>query len=339
MSAADSTDRSYISRLSFNSEGWQRPTGEAHEHEASETYNARHKFGHEDWFFRNEWQIEGWRYAFLQGVNKSRNRLLETPHAIDVTLFTIHPDRRRRYVATIHDLECLDDQQATEAFAEFKARGWFETMLADVRRIGGDEVYLRNSAPAHHVLNVRFRLENVSTYAPNHFATDDVLKDRFRYLLYRLPTTESAGDDSGSFRGRTGSELPPELHQITAHLRSAQVKRTPEHARMQAELMRLLREEFPNAKVLREDDFIDVMVQTDDQILLFEIKSDVEARSVIRHALGQILEYAFHPNRQHSLPLRLFIVGRYPLTPFDTKYLERLQTQFRLPVQYRVLPL
>ncbi len=61
-----------ITRISYNSKNWERPTGDARKHEAAGTYNHEHGFGHEDWLFRSEWQIDGWRYAFIQGVNKSQ---------------------------------------------------------------------------------------------------------------------------------------------------------------------------------------------------------------------------------------------------------------------------
>lgn len=80
-------------------------------------------------------------------------------------------------------------------------------------------------------------------------------------------------------------------------------------------------------------------VQTERELLLFEIKSDLEPKTVIRQALGQILEYAFHPSRHHAPPLKLIIVGQRPPTTEDSEYLDRLQTEFGLPLAYRVVSL
>ena len=98
-----------------------------------------------------------------------------------------------------------------------------------------------------------------------------------------------------------------------------------------------LSKEYPKAKALREQYFIDVSVQTEQELILFEIKSDLEPRTVIRQALGQILEYAYHPNRSHALPVQLVIVGRRPLTASDADYLKYLTTRFSLPLSYRVV--
>lgn len=117
-----------LTRISYNSSEWQRPTGDARKFEETGTYNHTHGFGHEDWLFRSEWLIDGWRYAFIQGVNKSHAKLVKAGQPIDLTLFTIQSDKKRRYVATIEAVECLNDQQAEDALDEFKRRGWFHIM-------------------------------------------------------------------------------------------------------------------------------------------------------------------------------------------------------------------
>jgi hypothetical protein len=66
-----------LTRISHNSSGWQRATGEARNSEGATTYNSQYGFGYEDWLFRAEWQIDGWRYAFVEGVNKGRAKLLK----------------------------------------------------------------------------------------------------------------------------------------------------------------------------------------------------------------------------------------------------------------------
>ncbi len=68
-----------------------------------------------------------------------------------------------------------------------------------------------------------------------------------------------------------------------------------------------------------------------------EIKTDLDPRAVIRQALGQILEYAYHPLRYGPRPDRLVIVGRSPLRPEDEAYLALLRKEFRIPLTYRVI--
>ncbi len=327
-----------ISRLSFNSGGWQRPTGDASRSEAVGTYNRKFGFGHEDWLFRNEWQIAGWRYAFIQGVNKSRKKLVKAGHVIDLTLFTIQRDKRRRLVAKICGMECLDDRQAEDALEEFRRRGWYDTMLQEVQAVGGDATALGAARWASHVLNVRFRLENVILYPRSQYIpAGNRIFQLNRYMLYDFERNAPA-TGRAAVGGRLGSTTPPRA-QSYRRGGSPPVECSPEHARMQAKLMSELRAVYPEEAVQREENFIDVSVRTPHELILFEIKSDLEPRSVIRQALGQILEYAYHPRREHSLPVRLVIVGRGKPLATDQAYLNRLKADFRLPIEYRVLSL
>lgn len=328
-----------VTRICFNSENWQRPTGLARKTETVDTYNHRNGFGHEEWLFRSEWQIDGWRYAFLQGVNKGRSKLLRLNRSIDLTLFTIQPDKRRCYVATIRSLECLNEQQSLEALEEFKARGWFETMLKEIKAIGGNAKALGNSPEAKDILNVRFRLENVIRFKADSFVKTDepIACHHDRYQIYDFSGSE-IDTIPAKRRIRKGDSRPPETRLIFRR-QIAPVEYTPEHTTMQKKLLAELHKEFPKAEIFREANYVDVSVRTKKQLLLFEIKSDLEPRIVIRLAIGQILEYGFHPQCKQHLPVRLFIVGRNPLSKHDKSYLNFLRTRFSLPVEYRVLPI
>ena len=108
---------------------------------------------------------------------------------------------------------------------------------------------------------------------------------------------------------------------------------------MQAKLLAQLQAEHGADRVHIEVDSVDVLVETSDEIRLYEIKSDLNPRAVIRQALGQILEYAYHPPRTHRLPVRLVIVGRCDLGAEELAYLAHLKTKFGLPLDYLVVTL
>lgn len=319
-----------ITRISFNSDGWRRPTGDARQDEGAETYNGQNGFGHEEWLFRSEWLINGWRYAFLQGVNKSYKALCRLQKPFDVTLFTKEPDGRRRYVATILEVECVPPEMASEVAAEFKARGWYQQMINEIEAVGGRSAALGDAGWTPEIINIRYRLENVRMAAPGEYAgPGDPILQLNRYILTNVENVQAK-------RLREGRIDPPDFKPFW---RTGIPGRecTPEHARMQAALMRELTTEYPGASIVREQDFVDVVVRTSTELILFEIKSDLDPLSVVRNALGQILEYAFHPKRQHDPTPKLVIVGRRPLTPQDEQYLERLRNTFSLPISYRVV--
>lgn len=330
-----------VTRLAYNTSGWTRPTSEARESEGSDTYNGQYGFGHEDWLFRNEWVIDGWRYAFIQGFNKSNRLLVAAGEPVDVTLFTVRPDKTRLLVGTIHQAEALDDTQAHEAVEAFRARGWIDLMRSEIAQAGGDASALEMSKQAKHVLNVRFRIENCQLYSPARVipATDGIYAPgRARYSLQYLDKLESQYVSEALNARRRGTTEPPESK---THFRSASagIEVTPEHAKMQAKLGHLLKAEYPGARIVFEENFVDVKVETDDQIILFEIKSDLKPQSVLRQAIGQLLEYAFHPGQQHAKPLSLVAVGRNTLAPDEHNYLQTLVRLFNIPLTYRAVPI
>lgn len=327
---------SKITRLAYNSSGWQRPTGDASKGESAGTYNSDNGFEHEDWLFRSEWQIDGWRYAFLQGVNKSREKLIRESKAFDVTLYTIEPDKRRRYVADIRGIECLDPTQAADAVHAFKELGWFDTMRREIKAIGGNEAMLGNSPQASDILNVRFRVDQVMPFPPGTYAdANDPITRIPRYVLSEKTTVfqTQAGKAEAHREGRDEADT------FQTYLRKAvaPILCTPEHRRMQATLMGMLRKEVPGARIVCEEDYVDVTLETSDRRTLFEIKTDLVPSQVIRQALGQLLEYGYRRD-QDGKKLDLVIVGRAEATSDDERYLERLRSEFGLPITYRALP-
>jgi hypothetical protein len=324
-----------LTRISVNSSGWHKPTGEARQQESS-SFNSINGFGFEDWLFRWEWQLDGWRYAFLQGVNKSRRALLKIGEPFDVTLFAIDASKRRRYVATIYDIECLDDDQATEAVDAFKRNGWFDQMRREIEGVEGNVEALEDISWAPFIVNVRFRVENVKQYNADAYAsTDDPLFRLNRYQLYTLDRNSNETDGSRMVHRNGRSSAPA----AESYIRGAvgPVQCTPEHARMQARLMEQLAIEYPSARIVCEENFVDVTVETDGELIYYEIKSDLSPRTVLRLAIGQLLEYGFYPRFGARTANRLIIVGRQPLTVSDIKYLDLLQTKFALPLEYRVI--
>lgn len=326
----------YIARLSYNTSNWRFPTGSAQELEEKGSYNQKHGFGHEDWLFRDEWCMDGWRYGFIQGVNKSYKKLENANQPFDITLYTVDNLKRRRYVAIIKDVECLSERknEPQDALDAFRANGWLDIMMSEINAAGGNGAALGNSKEAKHILNVRFRIENVDWFKSETYAK----KGDPVFLLNRYTLTNIKNIKAISYKqkSRAGSYEPPS-EQSFMRRPAKGVVCTPQHARIQAKLVAELKKEFPNTTPICEEDYIDVTVRLPSHTLLFEIKCDLDPKSVIRHALGQLLEYAYYPNRKHGSPPKLIIVGRTPLSADDITYLNYLKNNFNLPMDYRMV--
>lgn len=178
----------YVARLVYNSDGWHRPMAAAEVQEAGETYRNENGFGHEDWLFRDEWVLEGWRYGFVQGVNNSRVKLLRDGTPFDLRLFTMPALGGRRAVAEIRGVECIDDQTAQAAVAAYQHRGWLDTMRAEITEAGGRPEALDETGHAPHIINLRYRIENRRMLdASKPLPADDPVQRLKRYGLYATP--------------------------------------------------------------------------------------------------------------------------------------------------------
>lgn len=182
----------YAARICYNSEGWTHPTGEAPKLESNAGYVALFGFGMEEWLFRNKWIRDGWRYAFLQGVNKSLARLNKAQEPFDLLLYALTPEesrgqKRRRLVALIRNAEALTTVEARDTLRHFKAHGWYRTMVEEVKQVGGNLASLKGEISRGMIFNLRYRPENVSTFPADTYAPDDhYLQTYPRYYLTEL---------------------------------------------------------------------------------------------------------------------------------------------------------
>ena len=79
---------------------------------------------------------------------------------------------------------------------------------------------------------------------------------------------------------------------------------------------------------------IDVSVNTDDGLILYEVKSYPSVMITIRAALGQLLEYAYYPSPIQNLK-ELIIVSHIPIEKVDKEYLEFLRNKTSLKIFYQ----
>lgn len=80
---------------------------------------------------------------------------------------------------------------------------------------------------------------------------------------------------------------------------------------------------------------IDLVVRSKDEYWFYEIKTASSARACIRQGLGQILEYSYWPGHQRAA--KLVIVGEPKLSNDETFYLNRLQNEMSIPIEYMAI--
>lgn len=319
----------YLARLCWNSSNWVRPTGEAARSEQGDTYNAEMGFGHEEWLFNYQWILDGWKYGFLQPVNKSLAKV--QGKTLDVRLYTISPGRHWYYVGHLRSCEVLTEEAADRARKEFKRRGWFKDMMSQLRQVGGNVAGLQYD-DATLLFNVRFRPEDAEIYDPMVPVGDrDAIRKLRRYTLVKLQ------DDLRKVEREWASRVAATELRPTGKL--ARTGIPPQEIdlvqnQLQNELFTLLAARYGKKAVTMEEGFVDIKVALRGSVTLIEVKSDSRPRHAIREALGQLLEYAFSCEDAGESIAELVVAGPGDLRPRDKKYIEHLRTRRGLPVRY-----
>lgn len=104
------------------------------------------------------------------------------------------------------------------------------------------------------------------------------------------------------------------------------------HNKIQNKLRNMLIAEYGESCVACEKNYVDLTLTYKDTITLYEVKSDAYAATCIRQALGQIIQYAHRLDPTKKV--KLYIVGQYPLKDNEKTYLNYIQKNFKVDLNY-----
>ena len=104
------------------------------------------------------------------------------------------------------------------------------------------------------------------------------------------------------------------------------------HNKIQKALETLLINDYGKENVILEENFVDIKLIQPDYISFYEVKSSSYATECIKEALGQILLYSL--NDRDTRPKKHIVVGLYPPTDNDNKYIEFLKENLKLDFDY-----
>jgi|GEM_PF-669611 len=106
------------------------------------------------------------------------------------------------------------------------------------------------------------------------------------------------------------------------------------HDDIQQALYEQLCEEFLPENVLMEDDWVDLLVNLPDKIILYEVKSARYAVDCMLQGIGQALGYAFRVQQFYKKSVELVIAGPNSPSEIDFEVIEFIKAQFTMPVSY-----
>jgi len=316
----------YLARLCWNSNNWTRPSGDAEEQE--DTYISRVGFGHEEWLFNFAWVLDGWKYGFLQPVNRSIEKV--EGKILDVRLYTIRPDSAWFYVGHIHRCEVLSEEQAERVGRQFKKNGWLKEMIRHVEHVGGKP---RRTLGNYWTgsLNIRFRPADAELYDPMiPAAENDAIRKLRRYTLVEVQ------DDIVKVEKQWSSKVANAKSRTPGKpFREGDAPQDSEPIReqLQADLYSLLSKRFGRA-VSMEEGAADIELRRDGALTVIEVASDSRPRRAVRDALGLLMEYALRSEAKGESVAEMLVVGPGEVAEGDRTYLEHLRVRRGLPVRY-----
>ena len=317
-----------ISKICWNSEGWKFPSGSKGKSAASNTFEAKSGYGHEEWLFDKSRIIDGYHYAFLQPLNLKSDKHVGKTYSI--SLYTI-TNGVKYFVGEIKNVECISKKKSKEIYKIYRQNGWLKEMSQEVDRAGADPKPFLDTQPEI-FFNIKFEFEDV--IRPDELeeiGDKDINITTTRYKLLpkrnalKIATEISEDENKGKFKNTNRRNR---TYKVDSSF-------DPYHDKLQNALCALLRNNYKHEykTVAIEKDRVDIKAKTlSDKWHYFEIKTDSPKLS-IRSAFGQILEYSYWPDLERAE--KLIVVSDNASDSDTKKYLTHIRNKFKLPIFYR----
>jgi len=140
-------------------------------------------------------------------------------------------------------------------------------------------------------------------------------------------TSKSKRQRRTTRRATSGRNTSTQIRTVT---RSYVVEQ--KHNKIQEALEALLIKEYGKENVILEENFVDIKLIQSEYISFYEVKSSSYASECIKEALGQILLYSLNDN--DNRPKKHIVVGQYPATDNDDKYIAFIKKNLKLEFEY-----
>ena len=320
-----------IARICYNEFGWTRPSGRSGKGAMKNSYEYINSFGHEEWLFDKTRILDGYHYSFLQAMNG----FIYAGQVYDVHLFAYSKVFGKLYLGVIHNVECLDEDASEWALKEYVRKGWLEEMKEDIRAIGGKPEALESNK--YSTFNIRFKFSDVDVNLsnPRIISQEDPSTRAKYYKLYPKKgdfVFSPVADTRRNGVKRKAAGVKSE-RKVAFNTDFKRTEYDPLHNKIQNAVKRILVSSGEYKSATLEENFVDMKAVTPSgEIHFYEIKT-APAKSSIRQAIGQVMEYAYYPDTK--MADKLIIVAPEAADEYDRLYLHHLRERFGIPVWFR----
>ncbi|WP_124981239.1 hypothetical protein [Nonlabens xiamenensis] len=325
-----SIDERYA-RLTWNTNKWHQPIyhdwDKKHQNNPKKLHEEKYGYGHEEWLFNPRYQLNGYQYGFIQGINMMK----KTQDFIkELTLFTIEPKSKKRFlIAKADDVEIITNNSLVQKEIHPLFHRWKKTMINELKEIGVDYKYFDTEG---FIPNVRFRTENLLLYEDNFEANN---LDGLKFTRFNAYKTENHSElkDTDEQKDINDGFIPGEGRTSKGHKRETKAS-SKDVVNFHSEITDYLRDyliqewkldlntNLSIEKTRLDGGLIDAMIFRNNKHTIFEVKTRTTAKGNMREALGQLFEYSFY---KHNWNIeKMIIVGPAKPKKRDLEYLQIL---------------
>ncbi|MDI1234542.1 MAG: hypothetical protein PSX81_09690 [bacterium] len=332
-----------LMRLVWNYNDWETPIERKYntslwkDGKNDASFEKSFGFGGEDWLFNSRYNIDGFQYGYIRGVDKLSSSL----ESIDeLFLYTIDSaSKKRLLVAKIMNVEIIEGYDEIQNFISPIINGFLDHHIDELKVVGADYQRIIDN-PLQ--FNVRFKLEDVTKYGylneikvlstPSFsrftpYIVDNTLEKK---LLNNIITPST-------FIFKKGKSKSVEAHKRTNLGGQSFNKRV--HSDITEDLYKYLIDikSVNKDKISIENSrvggcVVDGVIQHTNTYSFFEIKTASTAIANIRDAMGQLIEYS-HLDKNTKIE-KLIIVGPAMMNNEEEKYFNRIRNAINLKLEY-----
>lgn len=331
-----------FSRLTSNENNWELPSPHRWRKENQGKKNIpfenQYGFGHEEWLLNPRYNVNGFQYGFIKGLQNSKQSIGKYD---EVHLYTVKKDKTKNlvyYLGFIKNVSVIKNNSDEQRIIADTISRFNADMLTEVEGINADVKGI-NKFPFEAV--VKFKLEDVAFFEEPIYQTNFDLEKYKRFQPYQFSDSiedifeseieyESSGFVSGkssqtTVYNRKNKELSITVEKVHSEIVEAlEIFLKPTYS-LAAKNLSIETTRFNGS-------IADVVTkEIDSSITIYEIKTSSSGRRNIRDAIAQLLDYALHSIDSVN---KIFIVSPSSLTKSELAFLSGLKTKIDFKLEY-----
>jgi len=337
-----------IARLTWNSNGWVKPSGRKGKSKNKNTHEGKFGYGHEEWLFDMGKLIEGYHYGFLEPIRKQQQAHIGKTY--DVWLYTIDNITKKRYwIAEIMYIEVIDNNQAQKVKDFYIKNKWHNEMQLQIIDCGANADGF-SEWNGINLFNIRFKPSNIK-FNSEYFELPKRNKiyglSRYSFAYYHKDF--SLNNDEKSFIFTPDEEKTENNDNV--QIKTSIYNREPKaievnyiHQAISNALKEKLKSQYGSKNISTEQNSgygnnkIDLVVKTKSAYVFYEIKSYNSTKASIREAIGQLLEYCFWKDNNNAS--KLIVISQKLGDLEDAKiYIKNLRSNLKFPIYLQTFDL